>query len=218
MRTYVVEAGDSPGSIAIKFASCPKCSVDLVRCNDGKEIVTYPNGYVSFKELRAGEQLRLPEKWFEPRFELLPPAYFGSLPYADGVTPSPFGDLAPVVLRDFRALDVAANKLCALTTMDDATFASNMNDAADAINASVQPALASTTPSAVQYAQGARDALKWAIQCGQMFQMSLDMGATQFPAKARTDVQKALTTALGNAQYALKEMYATLQPPAKVQS
>jgi hypothetical protein len=43
--------------------------------------------------------------------ELLPPAYYGSLPYADGVTPSPFGELAPIVLRDFFALDEADERL-----------------------------------------------------------------------------------------------------------
>jgi len=215
MRTYIVKAGDSPASIASQdgHASCPKCARDLVLANPHKESVTFPNGFLSFKELRVGEELCLPDKWFEPRFDLLPPAYFASLPYADGVTPSPFGEMAPIILRDFRALDVAANKVCALAAMDDAAFAGGMAEAADAINAALQPPLASSNAPAVQYAQAGREALKWAVQCGQMFRMALDMHATTFPAKARVDVQNALTSALSNAQHAMKELYGSVQPP-----
>jgi hypothetical protein len=215
MRTYIVQIGDSPASIAARddMAGCPKCARDLVLANPSKETVAYPNGFLSFKELRVGEQLCLPEKWFEPRFDLLPPAYFASLPYADGVTPSPFGEAAAGVLRDFRALDVAADKICVLATMDERAFASNMHDAADAINATLDPPLASSNVAAVEFAQAARGALKSAIQCGQMLQMSIDMNATEFPAKARADVQNALVLALKNAQFAMKELYATMQPP-----
>jgi hypothetical protein len=69
------------------MAGCPKCSVDLVRANPHKKTITYPNGFVSFRELRAGEKLNLPDKWFDGTLDRLPKSYFAALPYADGVTP-----------------------------------------------------------------------------------------------------------------------------------
>ncbi len=89
MRTYVVRAGDSPASIAAQdhHAACPKCSVDLIRANPEKKTVRYPNGFVTFKDLRVGEVLRLPEKWFNGELDQMPNSYFAALPYADGVTP-----------------------------------------------------------------------------------------------------------------------------------
>jgi len=176
VRTYVVQPGDSPGSIAASFAGCPKCSRDLIGANTSKPTVTHPNGFVTFKELRAGEKLALPDKWFDPAFDLLPPAYFASLPYADGVTPSPFGELAAVILRDFRALEVAADKV------------HNANDAVAAIVAAVQPALDSSNAAAKKYA---RAAVQW----------------------TKVSDQRALASALSNAQWALKELYGSMQPP-----
>lgn len=196
MRIYIVQTGDSPGSIASRdeHASCPKCSRDMVLHpgNDHKERVVHPNGYVSFKELRVGEPLVLPEKWFDPRFELLPPAYFGSLPYADGVTPSPFGEAAIGVLRDFRALDVAADKLRAFVE----SGASSIGVVAEAIRAAVQPAIDSTITSATQYARDAQEDLRYVSS-----------------ATALTEVRNALGSALTNAQHAIHDLYATLQPP-----
>lgn len=89
MREYVVQPGDSPAKIAISFAQCPKCARDLVLSpgNSHKDRVTHPNGFVTFKELRAGERLELPEKWFDGSMDELPNSYFQALPYADGVTP-----------------------------------------------------------------------------------------------------------------------------------
>jgi hypothetical protein len=49
--------------------------------------VVHPNGFVTFKELRAGERLELPEKWFDGSMDDLPSSYYAALPYADGVTP-----------------------------------------------------------------------------------------------------------------------------------
>jgi hypothetical protein len=59
----------------------------LVLGNSHKERVVHPNGYVSFKELRVGERLELPEKWFSGELDQLPNSYFASLPSANGVTP-----------------------------------------------------------------------------------------------------------------------------------
>ena len=86
MRQYVVQAGDSPAKIAAQHAGCPKCARDLIAANPQKKAVTYPNGFVTFTDLRAGETLNLPDKWFSAEFDALPPSYFKALPHADGVT------------------------------------------------------------------------------------------------------------------------------------
>ena len=59
----------------------------MLLANQHKERVVHPNGYVSFKELHAGERLELPEKWFNGELDQMPNSYFASLPRHDGVTP-----------------------------------------------------------------------------------------------------------------------------------
>jgi len=61
------------------MAGCPKCAVDLVRANPQKPAVTYPNGFVTFRDLRAGERLNLPDKWFNGTLDDLPKSYFEGL-------------------------------------------------------------------------------------------------------------------------------------------
>lgn len=85
MHQYIVEPGDTPAKIAIRFAGCPKCSKNLLESNAAKETVRYPNGYATFKSLRVGERLNLPDSWFNGEHDRLPPSYFKSLPYPDGV-------------------------------------------------------------------------------------------------------------------------------------
>ena len=82
MRTYVVQQGDSPASIAARpdMASCPKCAIDLVLANPQKEAVRYPNGFVTFKTLRVGEVLNIPAKWGDGTLDTLPQSYFDGLP------------------------------------------------------------------------------------------------------------------------------------------
>src|SRR5208282_5133884 len=83
MRTYVVQPGDSPAKIAIEFAGCPKCVADMTNpsVNHHKEVVVHPNGFRTFKDLRVGETLNLPDAWFHPARESLPPAYYKILPH-----------------------------------------------------------------------------------------------------------------------------------------
>jgi len=207
-RQYIVEPNDSPAKIAIRFAGCPKCASDLISANQHKATKTFPNGFTTFKELHAGETIRLPSKWFEPRFDLLPPAYFASLPYSDGVTPSPFGHLAFGVLNDFRALDQAADRLSALVKMDDNTFVKNVGDVAELISAAVQPALGNSS-----FAQAAQDSVLSAIPHSRVFSAFHAAGLPS--GKARADVEHSLVSALHNAQLALQKLYSTIQPPVR---
>jgi hypothetical protein len=206
MRVYVVQSGDSPGLVAAKFAGCPKCAADLARSNPRKLTVTHPNGYTTFRTLDVGEQINLPDKWFEPRFDLLPPAYFASLPYSDGVTPSPFGHLAFGILNDFRALDQAADRLSALAKMDDNAFVKNVGDVAGLISTAVQPALGNSS-----FAQAAQDGVLSAIPHSRVFSAFHAAGLPS--GKAREDIEHSLTSALHNAQLALQKLYSAIQPP-----
>jgi len=87
MRPYIVQPGDTPASIAVTYAGCPKCSRDLIAANPHKPTRTFPNGYVTFADLFVNEELALPEKWFDGSLDKLPPSYFAALPHPDGVTP-----------------------------------------------------------------------------------------------------------------------------------
>jgi hypothetical protein len=208
MRTYIVKPGDSPASIAARddMAGCPKCCADLVKANWQKEAITYPNGYVTFKSLVPGETLNLPEKWFDPAFDLLPPAYFASLPYADGVTPSPFGKMAYVILRDFRALDNAADLVRGLEAMDDHRFAMHAGDVAVSIDAAVEPAIGRSP-----YAQAVQEGVRLAASHSRMFSTLLAAGLPR--TNARAQVQATLAAVLLNAQRAVGELYGSVQPP-----
>ena len=116
MRSYVVQPGDSPAKIASQsdMAGCPKCARDLIFANPHKDRVTHPNGFVTFRDLRAGERLWLPDKWFSAEFETLPPSYFKALPYADGVTPG----TPASTLGDADSLASAARVLAAAVDAD----------------------------------------------------------------------------------------------------
>jgi hypothetical protein len=205
MNAYTVQHGDSPASIAARFAGCPKCAIDLVNSNSHKPTVTFPNGFKSFRTLDVGEVIRLPEKWFNGQLDGLPPAYFAALPYADGVTRGALGTLG-----DFPDLDVATSKVGALAAMDDLTFNQSVGSAGSAIDASVREAYGSSNPAAAAAAQAVQDGTKWA------WNRNLDLTAALAPGapidvaattQARLDIQSALSTALGNARIALQTYY-----------
>src|SRR6516165_3242049 len=98
MRQYVVHPGDSPATIGIAYAGCPKCAVDLIKANPHKSTRTLPNGFKTFTSLGVGEVLNLPDKWLDGTLDTRPKAYFLALPYADGITPSTLGLAAAGVL------------------------------------------------------------------------------------------------------------------------
>jgi len=111
-----------------------------VPANPHKKAVVYPNGFTTFDELRPGEKINLPDKWFSKEFDELPPVYFRALPHPDGKTPSVLGALADGVLSDFAALEEAATRVGALAAMSDGEFSLNMSAAADSIDRAVQGA------------------------------------------------------------------------------
>jgi hypothetical protein len=218
MRTYVVQPGDSPASIASRpdMAGCPKCSVDLIAANPQKPTVTLPNGFKTFRTLRAGETINLPDKWFDGTLDSRPQAYFAALAYADGVTPSTLGDYAAGVLGNFAALDAATAKVGAMASMDNQSFSNAVGDAGSAIDASIAEAYASGNPAAAQPAQATQQGTQWAWQRNQDLANALVMSggaATSNVTQARLDIQNALATALGNAKQALYALYQPVTGP-----
>lgn len=212
MREYIVRGGESPALIAARFAGCPKCARDLVAVNPHKKAVVHPNGFATFDELRAGEKLNLPDKWFSKEFDELPPKYFKALPHPDGRTPSVLGALASGVLNDFAALDEAAARVGALAAMNDGEFSLNMLAAADAIDRSIEGTAASvdagTARAATANARGAKTKLDAAIGAG-------DQGVAF---NTRDAIIHSLSDGLVAARKALNaehtEIPATTAPPA----
>jgi hypothetical protein len=207
MHTYDVQSGESPAQIAIKFAGCPKCAIDLVHANPHKPTVTFPNGFTTFRSLRAGETLALPEKWLNGDLESRPPAYFAALPYADGVTPSMLGDGAAGVLGDYAALDAASARVGALASMDDPSFSRAVGDVGALIDSAVQEAYGSANQTAAARAGDVQNGTKWAWQRNADLAAALAAGNSVAATQARLDIQNALSTAIGNARLALQAFY-----------
>lgn len=202
VRTYVVQPGDSPASIAAQdsMAGCPKCSCELPRVNCHKASTVRPNGHVTFTELIVGEVLNLPDEWFDPARELLPPAYYKILPHPNGVTRGTLGD-AP---GDLPALDDAVAAVAQLAALDDVAFTRAVGDAGAKIDAATEGAYGSTTSAdAAAKAKLAQDATKWAWQRNADLAAAVAAGDRATVTRARLDIQNSLTTALGNARLAI---------------
>jgi hypothetical protein len=216
MRLYEVQPGDSPGSIAAEFAGCPKCSRDLVAEHPERETITFPNGYKTFKQLRAGEKLRLPDKWFTPEFDQLPPAYFASLPHYDGVTPSKLGLAAAGILGDYATLDAASVTAAALSAMSDQSFSNAADALGTLLDQSVHEADGSTNPGIAAYAAAVHIATTAARQRNADLVTALNAGDQAGAAAARADVQKDLLTAVDSARLALQAVYGADTTTAKL--
>ena len=213
MRVYKVQPGDSPGSIAAEFAGCPRCSRDLLAANVHKPIVSLPNGYRTFRGLRAGEKLNLPDKWFSKEFDELPPKYFAALPHPDGVTPSSLGDrVAAGVLGDYATLDQATMLVGTLPSMDNQSFSNAVPDAAAMIDSSVQEADASSNQSAIARATDAHNQTYQARSQNNALQMAITAGDQTAQTQARLGVQNALSSALASARIALQSVYGNTTP------
>jgi hypothetical protein len=194
------------------MAGCPKCSRDLIDVNPHKPTVTYPNGFVTFSELRVGETLNLPEKWWSKWFDELPPEYFKSLPHPDGVTPSKLGDLASGALGGYERLEIATLEVNALASMDDRKFNTSANNAASSVDISVVEARVSDNTTAVSLAQSVRSAIDSARQHNASLKTALDAGDQTKVVRERLDTQNALLTALGAARITLEVLYSTPTP------
>jgi len=190
-RQYVVQPGDSPASIAAKdfMAGCPRCSCELPRVNLHKPTITHPNGLISFKELRVGETINLPDEWFHPAREHLPSTYYKILPHHDGVTRGTLGDSPE--------LDPAVTAVARLAALDDSAFVQAVGDAGKKVDAAVNGADAAK-------AKLVRDATHWAWQRNRDLAAAVAANDRAAVTRARLDIQNALSTALGNAHLAIQ--------------
>ena len=215
MREYVVREGDTPARIAARddMAGCPKCARDLVAANAHKEAVVHPNGFVSFRELRVGEKLNLPDKWFDGSLDKLPKSYFAALPHPDGVTPSGLG------LGDLNQFSAASATATALSKMDDRTFSNAVDGACTLVDQAVHEADSSPNKGVAAYAQAVHTATNAARQRNQDLVAAITAGDQATAAKARADVQTDISTALDAAQLALQAVYGsggTTPPPPPI--
>lgn len=213
MRTYVVKPGDSPASIAARddMAGCPKCSIELPRANPGRPTVVRPNGFVTFLELRVGETINLPDEWFDPAREQLPPTYYKILPHPDGVTRGSLGG----TLGDFPELDDAVTAVAKLAALDDAAFTAAVADASARVAAAVKEAQNSAhSVDAATKARSVQDAAQWAAQRNRDLAAAVAAGDRAAVTRARLDIQNSLSTALGNARLAILAHYPSASPTA----
>jgi hypothetical protein len=202
LRQYVIQSGDSPASIAAQdsMAGCPRCGIELARVNRHKPSIVHPNGFVTFKTLAVGEIINLPDEWFHPARENLPPAYYRILPHADGVTPGSLGD----ALVDFPELDTAVSAVAQLAALDDAAFTRAVGDAGTKIDASVTEVYGSAqSPDAAAKARSVKDATHWAWLRNRDLAAAVAANDRATIAHARLDIQNSLSTALGNARLAM---------------
>jgi hypothetical protein len=207
MREYVVQAGDSPASIAARpeMAGCPRCSRDLIAANSHKPFITHKNGFRTFREMRAGEHLNLPDKWFDGTLDRMPPSYFKALPHHDGVTPSSgvsgLGDLAQY--------DVAAAAVATLAALGDQPFSNTVNGVAAAIDAAVGEIHGTGAPAvyAMPYAQEVLKATATARQRATVLATAIAAGDQAAGAQARNDILHDFSGALTSAQLALQAFY-----------
>ena len=215
MREHTVRSDDSPARIAIEYAGCPKCARDLVAVNPHKEAVAYPNGFVTFKDLRAGEKLNLPDKWFSGELDHRPKAYFAALPAHDGVTPSSLGDLAAAgILGDFTSFDSAVATITSLAAMNPQSFSNAVDAACTMIDQSVQEADKSANPGVAAYAQAVHLSTNAARQGNQALVAAITGGDQAAIAKTRADIQANLATAVDAARLALQAVYGGGAQPA----
>lgn len=216
MRVYTVQAGDTPASIAARddMAGCPKCAIDLVRANPHKPAITHPNGFATFRDMRAGERIWLPEKWFNGDLDSRPRRYFAALPHPDGMTHGTLSGGFEGVLGDYATLDQASMQVSALASMTDRDFLNAVPGVASLIDSSVQEAATGTNTKAAALAQNERASTDDARQRNSELTTAVDGGAGPAATEARLAVQNALSTALGVARIALQVYYADGQQPA----
>lgn len=167
-----------------------------------KKAITRPNGFVTFRELRVGETLNLPDEWFHPAREKLPATYYKILPHHNGVTRGTLGDSPE--------LDPAVTAVAQLAALDDTSFIKAVGDAGKKVDAAVSGADAAK-------AKLVRDATHWAWVRNRDLATAVAANDRAAVTRARLDIQNALSTALGNAHLAIQTHSASsgLQTAAK---
>jgi hypothetical protein len=213
VRTYVVKPGDSPASIAAQdsMAGCPKCSIELPRVNRNKPAIVHLNGFVTFRDLRVGEVLNLPDEWFDPARENLPPTYYKILPHHNGITRGALGGM----LGDFPELDAAVTAVAQLAALDDAAFTQAVGQAGSKVDATVKEVYGQTkSTDAAAKAKAVQDATKWAWQRNRDLSAAIAANDRATVTRARLDIQNALSTALGTARAAILAHYPSASPSA----
>lgn len=181
------------------MAGCPRCARDLIAANAHKQVIVHPNGFRTFKELRAGEKLRLPDRWFDGSMDHLPPAYFASLPHHDGVTPGAHGVSGALG-------DAASDAVSALAQLDDRMFSAAVDPAITLVEQSVIMADGNPNPGIAAYASATHIAANAARQRNQDLISAINLGDQAGASRARLDVQNDLLTAVDTAGLALKAM------------
>jgi hypothetical protein len=193
------------------MAGCPKCAIELPRANPDRPAIRRPNGFVTFVELRVGETINLPDEWFHPAREHLPPTYYRILPHPDGVTRGSLGGM----LGDFPDLDAAVTEVAQLAAMDDAAFTKAVGDAGAKIDAAVKEVSGSTqSADAAAKAAAVKSATKWAWQRNRDLATAIAASDRATITRARLDIQNSLATALGNARLAILAHYPSASPSA----
>jgi len=185
----------------------------MPRANPDKSAITRPNGHVTFRDIRVGEILNLPDEWFHPARENLPSTYYKILPHHDGVTRGSLGG----TLGDSPELDPAVAAVSRLAALDDVAFTQAVGDAGTKIDAAVKEAYGSKSPSAATQAQSVQDATYWAWLRNRDLAAAVAAGDRATVTRARLDIQNALSTALGNAHLAIRS-HAPSAAPSDLQA
>lgn len=155
---------------------------------------------MTFRELRVGETINLPDEWFHPARENLPPTYYRILPHHDGVTRGSLGG----TLGDSPELDPAVAAVSRLAALDDVAFTQAVGDAGAKIDEAVKGAYGSKSPDAATRAKAVQDATQWAWNRNRDLAAAVATGDRATVTRARLDIQNALSTALGNAHLAIR--------------
>jgi hypothetical protein len=191
------------------MAGCPRCARDLVAVNAHKLAVVHPNGFRSFKDLRVGERLNLPDRWFDGSMDHLPPSYFAALPHHDGMTPS-------VAHGVFGLSDPASDAVTALAQLDDRAFSYGVLPAALIIDQSVSAADSSDNLGIAAYAQATHIGTNAARQRNQDLIKAIGASNQAAASQARLDIQNDLLTAVSSAQLALQAVGGAQTDPGSV--
>lgn len=188
------------------MAGCPKCAVDLVLANPHKKTRRMPNGFLTFEDLREGETINLPDKWFDGTLDRMPKIYFTALPYPDGATSSSLGDAAAGVVAGYSGLDTASVQVGALAVRGDQEF----HATADGVGSQILAAIQETGALANNAAHGVEQARLRNIDLG----AAIASGNQQAAFQARVATLETLSGALVEARHALDSFYGAASSPA----